>query len=386
MYSKRIQLINYGPITQLDIVCPFHDDQPKPLIFVGENGSGKSLLLSHIVNGLLIAQNLAYPETPEIATGRVYKLRSPSYIRSGCEFSFARVEFESNVVIEELQLAKRRKDYNHAPLDMSKTPAKQLWDGMPPLENSAFKPHIDKRRADDLFERNCVVYLPPNRFEDPAWLNEDNLTAKARHMNLKHLRGHSDRTVINYSPLRDNENWLFDVAYDFSVFELQTSHITLPIALRGQPDQVSVPLSIFQGFSGRAKDVYDIASRIIQAIIPGAAVRFGIGSRHHRVISVMENDQRRVPNIFQLSSGEVSLLNMFLSILRDFDLCKTDFTRTEDVRGIVVVDEIDLHLHAVHQHDVLPKLLQMFPRVQFITLLSHSPSNEGGLNLPCLVE
>ena len=31
-----------------------------------------------------------------------------------------------------------------------------------------------------------------------------------------------------------------------------------------------------------------------------------------------------------------------------------------------------LHLHAVHQHEVLPKLVQMFPRVQFV-LTTHSP-------------
>ena len=78
-----------------------------------------------------------------------------------------------------------------------------------------------------------------------------------------------------------------------------------------------------------------------------------------------------VPNIFQLSSGETSLLNLFLTILRDFDLCGTPFSQVSDVRGIVVVDEIDLHLHAVHQYEVLPKLIRMFPNVQFI-VTTHS--------------
>ncbi len=187
MYAKRIQLINYGPIAQLDIVCPLAADQPKPLVFVGENGSGKSILLSHIVNGLLIAQHVAYPQTPEIAADKVYKLRSPSYIRSGCDFSFARVEFERDVIIQELQLSKRRRDYNDAPSGISATPAHQLWNGMQPSENSVFSPHADKRHVDELFEQNCVVFLPPNRFEDPAWLNEDSLTARARRMQLRHL-------------------------------------------------------------------------------------------------------------------------------------------------------------------------------------------------------
>ena len=79
-----------------------------------------------------------------------------------------------------------------------------------------------------------------------------------------------------------------------------------------------------------------------------------------------------MPNIFQLSSGETSLLNIFLSILRDFDLSGTSFSQADEIRGIVVVDEIDLHLHAVHQHEILPSLMRMFPKVQFI-VTTHSP-------------
>ena len=70
-----------------------------------------------------------------------------------------------------------------------------------------------------------------------------------------------------------------------------------------------------------------------------------------------------VPNIFQLSSGETSLFDIFLSILRDFELSGSQFSNAADIRGIVVVDEMDLHLHAVHQHEVLPSLIGMFPKV-----------------------
>ena len=65
-------------------------------------------------------------------------------------------------------------------------------------------------------------------------------------------------------------------------------------------------------------------------------------------------------------------MNLFLSILRDFDLCGAHFSSAADVRGIVVVDEIDLHLHAIHQYEVLPHLIAMFPKVQFI-VTAHSP-------------
>jgi len=80
----------------------------------------------------------------------------------------------------------------------------------------------------------------------------------------------------------------------------------------------------------------------------------------------------KVPNVFQLSSGESSLLNLGLSILRDSEMSDSDPVRVSDIRGIVVIDEVDLHLHVIHQHEVLPSLLRMFPKVQFI-VTTHSP-------------
>ena len=44
----------------------------------------------------------------------------------------------------------------------------------------------------------------------------------------------------------------------------------------------------------------------------------------------------------------------------------------DQIEGIVIVDEIDAHLHADLQHDALPELMRCFPRVQFI-VTSHSP-------------
>ena len=79
-----------------------------------------------------------------------------------------------------------------------------------------------------------------------------------------------------------------------------------------------------------------------------------------------------MPNIFQLSSGETALINLSFSILRDFELSGAAFMSLSDIRGIVVIDEVDLHLHPVHQHEVLPQLLSLFPNVQFV-LTTHAP-------------
>lgn len=374
MYAKRIQIANYGPIERLDITFPIDDDGPNPVVLVGANGSGKSVLLSHIVNALMLAQQSAYRETPEVEDGKVYKLRSPLYVSSAKEYSFARIDFMDDLWSSELQLNKRKENYDAAPNGILGTDAQALWDGMATRDVS----HInhpsfnDGIRLRDLFSRNCILYFPPDRFEDPAWLNEANLRSKASHMDLSHLEEHTDRKIVNHSPLAENQNWVFDLAYDWRVFELKTSRVALPLQVK-DGEQVSVPFSLFEGFHGRATAIYDVVLQIVRVIMGSSDdLRLGIGARHSRAVSIMSGDKQIVPNIFQLSSGEVSLLNLFLSILRDYDLTGNHFTRSEEINGIVIVDEIDLHLHAHHQYEVLPQLIKMFPRVQFI-VTSHSP-------------
>ncbi|NTW30290.1 MAG: hypothetical protein HGA33_03360 [Candidatus Moranbacteria bacterium] len=51
MYLKNIVIKNIGPIEELSVELPFNENgDPKPIIFVGENGSGKTILQSQIID------------------------------------------------------------------------------------------------------------------------------------------------------------------------------------------------------------------------------------------------------------------------------------------------------------------------------------------------
>jgi hypothetical protein len=63
---------------------------------------------------------------------------------------------------------------------------------------------------------------------------------------------------------------------------------------------------------------------------------------------------------------------MFAAIILDADLAGIPFANTAELRGIVLIDEADLHLHLALQHRALPRLLHLFPKIQFI-LSVHSP-------------
>ena len=378
MYTKRIQLANYGPIENIDLSLPFNGDRPLPAIFIGENGSGKTVLLSHVINGLLSAQQIAFPDTPEVDLGKVYKLRSSTYITSGADSYCARVDYEQNFHIEEFRLARPKNQYPSVPRRLIDIHSEAAWDKISDSEVDHYYSNINndqKSTISDIFSKNCILYFPANRFEHPAWLNEKNLNYKANYMRLQNLSGHTDRRVINISCLEGLQNWLFDLIYDRAVFETQVRQFNNLAIINDDQPVTSTPISmpLFMGYQGEATCTYDVALSIVRNILRlDNSGRFGIGRRKDRIVSVMQNDQNIVPNIFQLSSGEMSLLTLFLSILRDFDLSGTPISSPDDVRGAVVIDEIDLHLNAVHQYEVLPKLIAMFPRVQFL-VTSHSP-------------
>ncbi len=367
MLFKKIEIDNVGPILRLSIDFPIAENSPRPLIVVGENGSGKSILLAHLVNTLIVGKQEIY-EDVEIEKGKVFKYRSPTYIKSGEAYSFSSVEFESGEKVQEWQLAYTREEFEE---NLGYTAPRQEWNQIPGAEYSHFISTLNRNSVStkEIFKKQCCLYFPVNRFEEPAWLNLLNLKSKASYTELKRISGYSNRDIICTSPLKNNINWLLDLIFDRQAFDIQIRQMRLPV-----PGIQNLPLiQVFAGYNGQSANIYESVLGVIRVILNVEGdIRLGAGTRQNRQISVMRDEQIWVPNLFQLSTGEVQLINLFLSIIRDYDLSEGELTNLADIKGIVIIDEIDAHLHAHHQKEVLPKLIKMFPNVQFI-VTSHAP-------------
>lgn len=83
------------------------------------------------------------------------------------------------------------------------------------------------------------------------------------------------------------------------------------------------------------------------------------------------------PSIFNLSAGELSLISIFGEILHQADNNYNNI-QLNNINGIVLIDEVDKHLHITLQKEILPKLFGLFPNIQFI-VSSHSPFLNMGL-------
>lgn len=74
-------------------------------------------------------------------------------------------------------------------------------------------------------------------------------------------------------------------------------------------------------------------------------------------------------NMNNLSSGLQAIFKIYSSLLMRTKLASIDPT---ELFGIVVIDEIDVHLHISLQKKVMPFLTKAFPKIQFI-VSTHSP-------------
>lgn len=74
----------------------------------------------------------------------------------------------------------------------------------------------------------------------------------------------------------------------------------------------------------------------------------------------------------QLSDGEKCLMAMVGDLARRFAIANPMRGNPLEGQGIVLIDEIDLHLHPKWQRMVVPRLLEVFPNCQFL-ISTHSP-------------
>lgn len=93
-------------------------------------------------------------------------------------------------------------------------------------------------------------------------------------------------------------------------------------------------------------------------------------------------------DVRQLSDGEKCLLAMVGDLARRLALVNHNLTDPLDGSAVVMIDEIELHLHPEWQHQVIPGLLNTFPHCQFL-ITTHSPqvlSHVRFGHIRCLVE
>ena len=93
-------------------------------------------------------------------------------------------------------------------------------------------------------------------------------------------------------------------------------------------------------------------------------------------LTITKNDQDL--KLEQLSDGEKMLLMLVTDLARRLAIANPISDDALSGEGIVLIDEIDLHLHPQWQRNVIRSLTQTFPNCQFI-VTTHSPQVLSGV-------
>lgn len=365
MYINKLYDENIGPIEKVRIEFPFSEEGlPKPVVLVGENGSGKSTLISNIVDSFygIAAQrfdNAMYAN--ELGAGfQFYKAFYPTEIKIGREYLFSYILFRNNPPI-------------HYVFKVGKLAADELQKKLPEINPMPFSwqdeygfkgVNVNEREAKQIFETDVICYFGPDRYEKPMWMGEkyydDNIHPS--------VQGKIARVLANPLSVKnvteENLQWLMDVIVD----------------ARADVEMGKDGGLGFGGFHTNTLWQLATARRNVETILGTILekdVKFVLNIRHQSIsrfqIFERATNQVVVPTLDALSSGQIALFNMFSTIVRYAET--TDLRKSitlENITGIVVIDEIELHLHTRLQKEVLPKLIKLFPRVQFV-ITSHSP-------------
>lgn len=348
MYLKNLGIKNIGPIEELSIEFPFHEDgEPKPIIFVGENGAGKTILLSQIVDGLYEIGSVLFDDVGvNIGLSRAYyKLSGGLNLKLGESKGFSILSFQDfeGKIIEYVDAINCESilDFKKLITDFS-------------LDTLSSKKITDIQSGNEWKEKlknewlnNNHIYQSAYRYEEPFWKNEDYNT-DLRFKNKIKFSNNLYKEIEIISSMEINKSYLLDLVLDFI----------------NNNNEIDI------------KNWNNI-NNIIRKIKQKENIRFAIGKRNNKNsrISIVNTDSNGkaldslLPSIDNLSLGELILLNLFVNIIRHSDNLPKE---ANELQGIVIIDEIDVHLHTNLQNKVLPELIKMFPKIQFI-ITTHSP-------------
>ncbi len=119
-----------------------------------------------------------------------------------------------------------------------------------------------------------------------------------------------------------------------------------------------------------AEKLIALVNETVKILIPNAsAILVDRSSGKARVVLDIFGEKH---DIQYLSHGQRSVLFMVADLLSRLEILNPHLEDPRESPGIVIIDEIELHLHPTWQQTIIDSLLKIFPKIQFI-ITTHSP-------------
>jgi len=351
LYIEKALFINRAPFEHLEL-----DFKTKGInVLSAINGKGKTTILSHIVDAFHQLAKKGFDQSYEGIREKLYRVSSPHFDMGKQSYSLVLLEFNNEgktINYVDIRGDLSNEQYNKY---LAKTEGIPYDTIQKELVKSGFcrliSNGIDNKVSKSIFNSNVLTYFPSYRYEQPGYLN-DPYKIKLNFDTSPKFNGYLSNPIEVITCLQDVANWLMDVVLDEKMSADDIKANSLDIQINSLIKQI-------------------LSTKLSNNI------NLGLGPRNMGAtrVGVLDKDGKTIyPSIFNMSSGEVALLSIFGNILMQTDRIGMDVNAS----GIVLIDEIDKHLHIKLQKEVLPNLFQLFPNIQFI-VSSHSPFLNMGL-------
>lgn len=353
MYIKRLELENYRGFRNLVIDFPAEANNLN--VFVGINGSGKSSILD--------ALSLALE-------GFIYTLYSSKNRNSEVFFQNVRPRNYFDIHPDDIRI---NSDYLLVKADLGDSHQTISWSvsyekyfqqlslfkvaGVDSHSDSKFSLGISFKNSNsvnffDIEESYPVVaYYRILRTNIDSYLNRSEST-------ISHGKRYPNSFSISFQDLDSLADW-FKSEEDIE----NTERLTRNIPPRLSGSQIfKIALDIFS---------QKIGDNLFQEV---KALRFQESLWHPKTLLTFQKGSSRL-KAQQLSDGEKMLLLLVSGIALRMAVFNPGAHSPEEAllgKGIILIDEIDSHLHPSWQRAVLPALTATFPNCQFI-VTTHSP-------------
>ena len=363
MRIEELHLQNFRGFRELKLTFP-----PDLAVFIGSNGSGKSSILDGIAI-LLDEYVKSYPND------RFHLQEDDININSNKAFISILVKVESQNKLywevgknrDKTQFETNKKEIDNYAFEVTL----RLNDHDDDEIKSSINNPIIQTDDNNNFPLPIIVYYQTNRIFIKSSAIEDMSDEERQNNYENRLFGYQTAFSGNINDFRDFLYWFKEEEEyenevrlrqdtNFRNPRLQIIRKALETFLEGFPDTEFSDLHIVRVSSSREG-----------------------GTRRLSKPSLVIKKNGENFKLDQLSDGEKTLLMLVVDIARRLAILNPSITNASELletgTGIILIDEIDLHLHPQWQRIVIPSFRKTFPNCQFI-VTTHSPQVLSGVN------
>lgn len=350
MRLRGIKLQGFRVFEELD----WSFDQEPLFVFIGKNGSGKSAILDAIAIGLSHLTNRLSSKNKSYNNQFTLRQTDINIQAEECSVEI-KVEFVTNTILTVTSSIKRGASgtfYNFSP-------------------EFELEEWVSRIKQNDLSSLPIAVYFSVDR------ANFDGAKSSSpKSLHNPYLYTYVDAFTRRNTSFTGFEQWFINeetIENQLKVGrgELEFSSDSLTVIRRALT-------AFFSSMSEQSFGVLRVARTNVN-IKNGYSDQSGQYDAH----LVIEKNRMAIP-LASMSSGEKSVILLVVEIARRLYLANLQ-PDALDERGIVLIDEIELHLHPQWQRAVLKGLRETFPNVQFF-VSTHSPQTLSSIHREALLE